>query len=165
MKEKYNNYFRWGMTIFTIIICSILFFFFIFRMNTILEFISKILDILTPITLGAVIAYLINPLVTITDKYLFSLCKRCHVPAKVSGFIAMAVSITLWLGLLIAGISLLFSMIVPELYSSILKLAGDFRGYVTVITDFVNEHLNNKLVVYPIVNGIGDGIQYFFYIP
>lgn len=144
MKEKYSNYFRWGMTIFTIIICSILFFFFIFRLDTILGFLGKISDILTPIILGASIAYLINPLVTVTDKSLFSVCKRCHIPVKMSGFIAMAVSITLWLGLLIAGISLLFSMIVPELYSSILKLAGDFRNYVTVITDFINRHLENN---------------------
>jgi len=144
MKEKYNNYFRWGITVFTIIICSILFFFFIFRMDAILGFLGNILDILTPIILGAVIAYLINPLVNVTDKYIFSFCKRCHMPAKISCFIAMAVSITLWLGLLIAGISFLFSMIVPELYSSILKLAGDFRGYVTIITDFINRHLENN---------------------
>jgi len=144
MKKKYSNYFRWGMTIFTIIICSIVFFFFIFRLDGILSFFGKILDILTPIILGASIAYLINPLVNVTDKYIFSLGKRCHLPAKVAGFIAMAVSITLWLGLLIAGISLLFSMIVPELYSSILKLAGDFRNYVSVITDFINRHLENN---------------------
>lgn len=144
MREKYQNYFRWGMTVFTIIVCSILFFFLIFRMNVFIEFLGKIADILAPITLGAVIAYLLNPLVTITDKYVFSFCKRCHLPAKISGFVAMAVSIALWLGLLVAGVSLLFSMIVPELYSSILKLAGDFRGYVTVITEFVNKHLENN---------------------
>lgn len=144
MKEKYNNYFRWGVTIIAIIAFGILFFFFVFRMNAILGFLGKIFDILTPIILGAAIAYLINPLVTVTDKYLFSFCKRCHIPAKISGFIAMAVSITVWLGLLITGISLLFSMIVPELYSSILKLASDFRGYVNIISAFINEHLENN---------------------
>jgi len=144
MKEKYSNYFRWGVTVITIIAFGILFFFFVFRMNAILEFIGEILSILTPIILGAVIAYLINPMVSITDKYLFIFCKRCHIPIKMSGFIATAVSIALWLGLLIAGISFLFSMIVPELYSSIVKLAGDFRGYVTIITDFVNKHLESN---------------------
>ena len=144
MREKYQSYFRWGMTVFTVIVCSILFFFLIFRMNIFLGFLGEIMRILAPITLGAVIAYLINPLVNYTDKYVFSFCKRCHIPVKASGFIAMTISITLWLGLLIAGISLLFSMIVPELYSSILKLAGDFRGYVTVITNFINRHLESN---------------------
>ena len=144
MKEKYNNYFRWGITVFTIMVCGILFFFFVFRMDSILGFLGKVTDILTPIILGAVIAYLLNPLVTVTDRYLFTLCRRCRLSTKISGFIAMAVSITVWLGLLIAGISLLFSMIVPELYSSVLKLAGDFRNYVTVITDFINSHLKSN---------------------
>lgn len=144
MREKYNNYFRWGITVISIIAFGILFFFFVFRMDAILGFLGHIFSILAPITLGAAIAYLINPLVTVTDKYIFSFCKRCHIPAKISGFIAMAVSITLWLGLLIAGISLLFSMIVPELYSSILKLASDFRIYVNIIYEFINEHLQNN---------------------
>lgn len=143
MKKKHSNYFHWGITVFTIIICSILFFFLIFRMDNILGFLSNIFDILTPIILGAAIAYLINPLVTVTDHFIYTLCKRC-LPKKLSGFIAKAVSISLWLGLLIAGISFLFSMIVPELYSSILKLASDFRGYVTIITDFINKHLESN---------------------
>lgn len=158
MKEKYNNYFRWGITVSSIIAFGVLFFFFIFRMDAILGFFGKILSILTPITLGAAIAYLINPLVSVTDKYVFSFCKRCHIPAKISGFIAMAVSITIWLGLLIAGISLLFSMIVPELYSSILKLASDFRGYVTIISKFVNEHLESNPELLNYVENVLDTI-------
>lgn len=156
MKEKYNNYFRWGVTVFTIIAFGILFFFFVFRMDSILGFLGKICSILAPIILGAAIAYLINPLVSVTDKYLFNLCKRCHIPAKISGFIALAVSITVWLGLLIAGISLLFSMIVPELYSSIVKLASDFRGYVEIISTFVNEHLENNPEILTYIQGILD---------
>lgn len=144
MREKYNNYFRWGVTVITIIAFGILFFFFVFRMDSILGFLGEIFSILTPIILGAVIAYLLNPLVTITDKYTFSLCRRCHLPLKMSSFIATAFSIALWLGLLVAGISFLFSMIVPELYSSIVKLAGDLRIYVNTIYDFINEHLQNN---------------------
>jgi len=145
MKEKYNNYFRWGVTILSIITCSILFFFLIFRIDSIFAFLGEIFSILSPIILGAAIAYLINPLVTVTDTCIFQFAKdKCHIPAKLSGFIAKAISISLWLGLLVAGISFLFSMIVPELYSSILKLASDFRGYVTIITDFVNKHLESN---------------------
>lgn len=144
MKEKYNNYFRWGITVFIIIACSILFFFFIFRLDTIVGFLGTVSSILTPVILGAVIAYLINPLVTVTDKYLFAFCRNCRIPVKISCFIAVSISITLWLGLLVAGISLLFSMIVPELYSSIIKLAGDFRDYANTIYSFINTHLESN---------------------
>ena len=144
MREKYNNYFRWGVTVITIIAFGILFFFFVFRMDSIVGFFKEICSILAPIILGAVIAYLLNPAVTVTEQYLLSLCKRFHCSAKVSSFIAMACSIALWLGLLIAGISFLFSMIVPEVYSSIVKLAGDLKIYVNTIYDFINKHLQNN---------------------
>lgn len=144
MREKYSNHFRWGVTVITIIAFGILFFFFVFRMDAILNLLGEIFSILTPIILGAVIAYLINPLVTVTDKYTFNFCRRCHLPVKVSSFTATAFSIALWLGLLVAGISFLFSMIVPELYSSILKLASDLRIYVNTIYEFINEHLQSN---------------------
>ncbi len=144
MKDKYNNYFRFGITAISIIVFAVLFFFFVFRIDAILGFISKISSILAPITFGAAIAYLINPLVSIIDKHLFHLFLRCRIPSKASGFLAKGISITVSLGLLIAGVCLLFSMIVPELYSSILKLAGDFRIYVNIIYDFINEHLENN---------------------
>ena len=154
MREKYSNHFRWGVTVITIIAFGILFFFFVFRMDAILGFFGEIFSILAPIILGAVIAYLINPLVTVTDKYTFNFCKRCHLPVKISSFIATAFSIALWLGLLIAGISFLFSMIVPELYSSILKLASDLRIYVNIIYDFVNEHLQSNPEILKIVEEV-----------
>lgn len=144
MKEKYGNYFRWGVTVISIIAFGILFFFFVFRMDSILGFISEILSILSPIISGAVIAYLINPLVTVLDKHLFAFFKRCHIPVKVSGFLAKAISITVSLGLLLAAVAMLFIMVVPELYSSILKLAGDFRTYVNIIYEFINEHLESN---------------------
>ena len=158
MKDKYNNYFRLGIMVITIITFGILFFFFVFRMDAILGFLGKLLSILAPITTGAAIAYLINPLVTATDKFLFSFFKRCHIPAKLSGFISLAISITLWLGLLVAGISLLFSMIVPELYSSIVKLAGDFRDYANIIYNFINEHLESNPEILTYVQEVLDTI-------
>ena len=161
MKEKYGNYFRWGITVMSIIVFGVLFFFFIFRLDAILGFFSKISSILAPITFGAAIAYLINPLVTFTDKHLFSIFRRCHLPAKLAGFFAKAISITVCLGLLVAGVCLLFSMIVPELYSSILKLAGDFRGYVNIIYDFVNEHLENNPQILKYVEDVLNTITNF----
>ena len=60
MREKYSNHFRWGVTIISIIAFGILFFFFVFRMDAILGLLGEIISILSPIILGAVIAYLIN---------------------------------------------------------------------------------------------------------
>ncbi len=144
MKEKYSNYFRWGVTVMSIIVFGVLFLFLVFRMDVILGFLSKISSILFPVFFGAAIAYLINPLVTVSDKHLNRFLALFHIPVKLSRFLSKAASITICLGLLIAGVAMLCSMVVPELYGSIVKLAGDFQSYVDIIYKFINEHLENN---------------------
>ncbi len=144
MREKYGNYFRWAITIISVIAFGILFFFFIFRLGDVIAFLSKVIGILTPIILGAVIAYLLNPLVKQFNKWFIAFFSFCNIPPKVSRFIAKTLSILLALGLLLTGITLLLYLVIPELYSSILKLAGDFRSYINIIYDWVNGHLENN---------------------
>lgn len=144
MREKYNTYFRWGITIISIIIFGVLFFFLIYRMNDFLGLLSKISSVLFPIIFGAAIAYLINPLVTWMDNKIIKLCVFLRVPSRFGRFLSKTISITLCLGLLLVGIGLLISMIIPELYGSIIKLAGDFRIYVNRIYEFINNHLETN---------------------
>ncbi len=144
MREKYSTYFRWGITIISIIIFGVLFFFLIYRMNDFFELVGKISSVLFPIIFGAAIAYLVNPLVTWMDKQIMKLCALLRVPSRFSRFLAKTISIISCLGLLLLGIGLLISMIIPELYGSIVKLAGDFRIYVNRIYEFINNHLQTN---------------------
>lgn len=123
---------------------GILFFFFIFRMDAFLAFLGKILNILSPIILGGVIAYLLNPLVIILSRWLTSFFSWFKIPPRIGRVIAKALSIIISLGLLITGVSLLLSLILPELYSSIVKLVGDFRGYADTVYAFINGHLQSN---------------------
>ena len=144
MKEKYGYYFRWAVTVISIIVVGVLFFFFIFRLDTILGFLGKIFSILAPVTLGAGIAYLIHPIVAALEKYLTKFFRFCNISVRVTRFLAKAVSITLSLGLLLTLIGVLLSLIIPEIYSSIIKLAGDIRIYGNNIYVFINDHLENN---------------------
>ena len=163
MREKYGRYIRWGVTISSIIIFGVLFFFFIYRIDAVLGFLGKINSVLFPITLGATIAYLINPLVTRIDKKIMQLCTFFRTPFKLSRFIAKTISITLCLGLLLVGIGLLISMIIPQLYSSILKLAGDFRIYVNQFYEFINSHLQTNPQALQYAQDLLDSITTFVY--
>ena len=161
MREKYGRYIRWGITISSIIIFGVLFFFFIYRIDDVLRLLKKISSVLFPITLGATIAYLINPLVTRLDKKIMQLCAFFRIPLKLSRFLAKTVSITLCLGLLLVGIGLLISMIIPQLYSSIVKLAGDFKIYVNQFYDFINNHLQTNPQVLEYAQDVLDSITNF----
>ena len=144
MKQKYNTYFLWGTTVLSVIILGVLFFFFLLRIEELMTFLGKILSILAPIISGAAIAYLINPVVDFCERHINTLFSFCRIPTKLRHGLSKAISITLSLGLLIYGIALLFSMVLPELYSSIMKLVGDFQKYITIISTFINEHLQNN---------------------
>lgn len=143
MREKYGNYFRWAITIISVMVFGILFFFFIFRLPDFIEFLKKVTSILSPVILGAAIAYLLNPIVKRLTGLLTSFLSLFNIPPRIGRFIAKALSIAISLGLLLLGIGYLLSMIIPELYSSIVRLAGDFRTYVNIVYDFVNGHLQN----------------------
>ena len=51
-----------GLTNLLVIICAILFFFFMYKFKDILSFVNRIFSILTPIILGVIFAYLVNPI-------------------------------------------------------------------------------------------------------
>lgn len=131
----------WAITVMSIMAFGIIFFFFVFRVDEFIAFLGKIISILTPIILGAVIAYLINPLVVVLSRWITSFFTWCKVSYRIGRAIGKGVAIAFSLGLLVTIIGLLLSLILPELYSSVLKLIGDFRGYVDTIYSFVNGHL------------------------
>lgn len=144
MREKFSIYFHWGITILTILMLSILFFFLLFRLDNIMSFFSKVLSVLTPILLGAGIAYLLNPVVSFFEKHLISFFCFCHFPVRVRRFLAKLISITVALGCLLTFIGVLLSLVIPELYASILKLAGDSRVYMENIYNFITRHLEDQ---------------------
>ena len=76
MKFKINNkYFRWGLTAFLVIAASMVFYYFMFHHSSIKSGINMITDILMPIMIGLVVAYLLTPVLNfIEDKVLIPLC-------------------------------------------------------------------------------------------
>ena len=163
MREKYGKYFMWAITVMSVMVFGIIFFFFIFRLDEFLGFIGKILNILSPIILGGVIAYMLNPLVVILSRWLTSFFSWCKLSLRVSRVVAKIVAITISLGLLITGVSLLLSLILPELYSSIVKLVGDFRSYADTVYNFINGHLQSNPTVLGYVKEILNAITNFIY--
>ncbi len=163
MKEKYGKYFMWAITVMSVMVFGILFFFFIFRLDEFIGFLGKILNILSPIILGAVIAYLLNPLVVILSRWLTTFFSWCKIPLRIGRIISKALSIIISLGLLITGVAMLLSLILPELYSSIVKLVGDFRSYADIVYNFVNGHLQSNPTVLGYVKELLNAITNFIY--
>ena len=64
----YNQHVRWGVTAFLVIAASMLFYYGVFHMKTLVTGIKTFFGILTPIVYGVVIAFLLSPVLNFFEK-------------------------------------------------------------------------------------------------
>ena len=74
--SKLREHFQRGMTTLVVIVVGVLFFFAVWRFNELAAMVSKVLDVLKPIIYGLVIAFLLNPIVKIVEKFLVPRLKK-----------------------------------------------------------------------------------------
>ena len=63
IKDRHRPFLRWGVTIFLVFVCCILFFFCLLRFQELKALLGTIFHILSPIVWGIVISYLLWPIV------------------------------------------------------------------------------------------------------
>ncbi len=152
MKEK-NKYFKIGLMIFLVFSAVITFFFFIYRIDAIREGFRGLIKILSPIIIGAVVAYLLNPLVeTISAffKRIFSGMGMKHTAAKK---LSKGIGITISMVLFIALIAALVWMVLPGLGKSVSEIADKLPEYGNNIEDFILDFVEDKPAIKDYVQG------------
>ncbi len=99
---------------------------------------TKLINVLQPIVIGIIFAYLLNPLMKLLEKNfvrLFNKIKKEKTRRNLSRGISVGISVIALLAVFVAIISLL----VPQLLKSISKLIADLPGMVSGATEFYNE--------------------------
>ena len=136
MKLRWDNqHVRWGVTSFLVIAASMLFYYGVFHMKTLITGIQTFLGILTPIVYGVVIAFLLTPVLNFLEKkIIYPLLARKEVSVGKKGRKAIRwACVILCMFLFLALIYALIMMILPELIRSIMGLIYSFPAYVKVI--------------------------------
>ena len=136
MKNK--TYWHWGLTL-ALTACAILVFYdTFFQDGVLLLFIKKLFKILTPVIYGFALAYLLAPIVNFFDRSLKSASPRMR-----SGAVrALSILITWALAALV--IYILMSILIPQLYASILLLASNMETYYRTVYAWVTRMLENN---------------------
>ncbi len=104
-----------GLTALLVMMIGTVFFFFVYRYEGTNQLFKKLINILQPIVIGVVLAYLLNPLVNLFRKIL---TKRIKLKAQLSKVLAIAIS------LILAGtvLSLFCWSVLPKVYKSLEEL-------------------------------------------
>ena len=185
-----KKYLYWGVTAFCVIACAILFYMALNYIGLVGKALRSLVTILSPFIWGLVISYLLNPLVRTLAKKLFGpLCRRIYAKSKRSNGEGLARGLSVLFSeiFMLAIVTGLFFLIIPQLYSSIetiivnspvyidklttwaTKMLTDFpelRSYVTQMLGDINQDLMSWLQtsVLPglgsLLSNVGTGVKY-----
>lgn len=147
MKFRWNKkYLYWGMTLFSVVCASMLFYFVLFQMHVLFAGIRKIFNILMPVICGAVIAYLLIPIVNFQEEKLFSYLrdKKQITLNKSQKKVIRYVSIIFALVFMVLVIYSLLSMVLPSLIESIISIINDSPRYVQNIRHWLESLLKDN---------------------
>lgn len=147
MKFKLNNkYFRWGLTAFLVIVASICFYYLMFHGSKIKAGINMVIDILMPVVMGFITAYLLTPVLNYVEYHiLLPFCNKIKIKESkrresVIRGIGILITVFLFFSLIYVLIAMLLSQIVP----SIANIISNFDTYINNITKWLNAILDDN---------------------
>ena len=144
-KNKFSNkYKKIGLTAFIVIIASVLFFFAVFKFDSISAFFGKILSILQPVIFGIIIAYMINPISNFfadaTNKLLNKIFKGKRDFIKFSFYFGIALGLIVF----VLVIFILFYLIIPSFINSITSLLADLPRQLNGVIVWFNDVISGN---------------------
>ncbi len=147
-----KNQITWGITLFLVVVASMLAYYIIFDGKTILSYLQKIIDAISGVIFGVIIAYILIPLLDgIEEKLLKPIYRKRGYDIsfaenanwkKRHQMRGIAVLCTMVLFLFI--LYLLFRIIIPQLVSSVREITNNLPIYIKNIDEYSNLLLENN---------------------
>lgn len=154
-----KKYLYWGITAFCVIAAAILFYMALRFLPDLRNALSALGKVLSPFIWGFVITYLIAPLMKLLERKVFGpLCKRLYRKNKKSDGhkLARGLSVALAELILVAVLTAMVYMILPQLYSSIETIVNNGPDYIKNLSAWITELLQD----YPeITKYVGDALN------
>ena len=134
MRHK-REYFNWGLTAFLVIAAVLIFYDIVFRNSVLVFYFNKLVSILAPVSYGFVMAYILTPVVNWLERLL---------PSRWPGKLTRAASITITWVMVIVGFYFLLSILLPQLYQSIVTLVGNAESYYNTALGWIRKFLEDN---------------------
>lgn len=114
---------KMGLPQLLVIMCGILFFFFVFKIHVILSFFGRVLSILTPIIMGLAMAYLLNPVMVFFERRFLKAFETSIKTDKKRRALSRALAIIISFLLVFLSLYMLGAMVFPLIQENIMNLA------------------------------------------
>ena len=146
MKFRWDNrYLHGGVTAFLVIAASMLFYYGIFHMKTLIVGIKTFLGIMAPIIYGVILAYILSPLINLFEqKLIYPQLEKRKIQLKKKGERAVRWACVLFsMFLFWIIIYALIMMVLPQLIRSVMSIIYSFPYYVKVIEKWLNSFVEH----------------------
>lgn len=152
--SKLREHIRKGISAFLVIVAGVLFFFAMYRFNSIMRVLGGILEVLSPIIYGFVFAFLLNPIVRRVERFLQpklrKIVKKEETSMKVSRVLGI-IAAFLFAGALITA---LLNMIIPEVYNNVKQLVITLPDDIRSFGDKINTLLQGNTTVHKLARTV-----------
>lgn len=147
MKFRWNNkYVCWGVTAFCVLAAAILFYYGMFHGSNVRLAIKMISEVMMPIVMGFVLAYLMTPILNQIEyriiKPVFEKISMKDMKKKTS--MVRGISIIITTILCVFAIYVVVAMFVSQIVPSIVNLVENFDTYVNNVISMINRLLENN---------------------
>ena len=139
MRRK-GEYAAWGITAFLVVAGLLVFYDIVFQNSVLVDYLDQLVTILAPVSYGVVMAYLLCPVVNWVEGLL---TRRGAWPAR----LARTASIFITWVLVLILVYVLMSILLPQLYQSILTLVSSAEGYYRTALAWVERFLEDNPTV------------------
>lgn len=138
MKEhKYEKYIYGGVTAVLVVASAILMVFLLMNLNTVIQFADKLISILAPIIIGAVLAFLVSPIYNKASSMTEQLLEKAPKGIRKQSWIGKTMGTLVSMMFVAVVIVSLFYLIIPQLYSSIVSIIENMSVYIQNISNWL----------------------------
>ena len=165
--ERFERYIYTGVTAILVLIAAVFVVFLFLERSAVFAFLGKVRFVLAPVIYGAVLAFLMSPVYNWCYRLTVYTGKSGEPKArfkneKLGAFFGRSVGTAVSLVFLLAVIVSLSSMIIPQLYSSIVGIINMMPEYFQNVYDWLTDFfVNNPPVEQAILNIYEQSAQYF----
>ena len=123
--------------------------------NTVLGWLDRLNQIMSPVYLGLILAYLFNPILKMCDERIF----RFKITSKRTGTLKRVLGLVLTYIIILIILTITFLLIIPQLFVSFNDLASKMNGYIDDTLKWINEFLSTSPIFGSDINNIDDALE------
>ena len=136
--RTHNRFLLLGVTVFCTVAAILLFYDTFFGSHTLPNLAGQLFSAFSPILTGVFLAYLLAPMVNSFERLLFySPVRQAKKRGQLSAPVVRAVSVFLVWAVVSVTVYLILSVLLPELYRSVMQLASNLETYFNTINEWM----------------------------